>query len=423
MLHSFLLAISLGTLAATPPAPPAPNPRELVAEHSLVFSYSESASESELSGPGGDFLRAQTANSQFVLLGEVHSDHAVPLFAGALYQMLHDTHAFRYLVVEQDPIAIEAALAPALRGKVDGLAALSKRYPSLFEFDSDEDLELLARVGRLENNADAIWGVEQTTGAIRYLEELVGLAPDTVARNQAQALLDAARAADHEPKYSVNWLVAASTPAAIATLAEAYAAKPNSRAARLLSGLAKSSEIFGYYRRAEAGEFVGLYNNTVREDLLKANFLERYRAASAHATTPRAMFKFGSNHLYHGRNPTQAFPIGNLAHELAIVDGMQAYGLYVVALGPDYTSYKDFPNWIHPLLPASEPTVPTLVDLHALRPYQRLFRELVTPADQWQLGDLINGYDALVVLPGSRPATRQLDGRADSSGRVARRPD
>jgi erythromycin esterase-like protein len=37
-------------------------------------------------------------------------DHATPIFAGALFRMLHDAHGFRHLVVEQDPVAIEAAL-------------------------------------------------------------------------------------------------------------------------------------------------------------------------------------------------------------------------------------------------------------------------------------------------------------------------
>ncbi len=125
------------------------------------------------------------------------------------------------------------------------------------------------------------------------------------------------------------------------------------------------------------------------------------------------MFKFGSNHLYHGKNPTQAFPNGNPPQELAIGNGMEAYGLNGMPFGDGYSGYKDFPEWMHPLLPPMEPTTPTLVDLRSLRPYQRLFREKVAVADQWKLRDLINGYDALVLLPGSRPAVRKLGGRGE----------
>jgi hypothetical protein len=400
------IVLLLASIAlADEPAPP--DTAALVTQNSHVFTFGPTT----LEGAGADLLRKQVAQSQFVLLGETHMDHLIPIFAGALFRMLHDTHGFRHLVVEQDPVAIEDVGASAVRGDVDEIAALSKRYPTLFEFDSDEDLTLLADVGKLENNTDAIWGVEQATGAVRYLEELVTLAPDASARSEAQALLEAARTADAEPKYNVHWLIADTTPGALAALGEAFDAQPGSRAARLIAGLAKSSEIFGYYRRAEAGEYVGLYNNTVREEVLKANFLERYHAAAKRGALPKAMFKFGSNHLYHGRNPVQAFPIGNLAHELAIVNGMQAYGLYVQPLGAGYVELKDLPEWMRPLLPASEPAAPTLIDLRALRPYQRLFREKVPPPDQWQLRDLINGYDALVLLPGSKPSSRKLGGR------------
>jgi hypothetical protein len=379
-----------------------------VHRNSYVFAYDHAT----LSGDGARFLREQTRDCQFVLLGEDHMDHATPIFAGGLFRLLHDTHGFRHLVVEQDPVAIEATLAETARGDADSIAALAWRWPSLFEFDTDEDLSLLAAVGDLIPGQDAIWGVEQATGAVRYLEELVALAPDAAAAKRVRALLDAARDADPGPRYSVNWLIAPTTAAELADLAAVYRAPVGSRAALLLGRLEKSAEIFGYYRRAEAGEFVGLYNNTVREEVLKDNFLARYRPVAAQGPLPREMFKFGANHLYHGKNPTQAFPIGNLAHEVAIAQGSRAYGVFVIALGDDYRTYEDYPAWMRPLLPAVEPRVPTLVDLRALRPYQRLFKT-TAPEELWQLRALLHGYDALVLLPGSRPGERKLGGRAD----------
>ena len=384
-----------------------PRIADLVAQNSHPFAYTST----KLSGPGAEVMLRAFGGVQFVLLGEDHMDHATPVFAGALFQTLHDRLGFRHLVVEQDPVAIVAALGPDVRGRPEQLAALAKRYPSLFEFDSDEDLTLLADVGGRVPGPDAIWGVEQATGAVRYLEELVTLAPTPKARGRAEEVLEAARAADPGPRYSVNWLASAAAPGEIAELQSLYGAKPGSRAHRLLAGLAKSSEIFGYYRRAEAGEFVGLYNNTVREAVLKENFLERYRAVTARGATPKAMFKFGANHLYHGKNPTQAFPIGNLAHEFAIANGSSAFGLYVIPLGEGYRTLAESPAWMRALLPATEPEVPTLIDLRPLRPYQRLFREAADPADVWEQRALLHGYEAIVLLPDSRPATRTLAGR------------
>ena len=406
MLRIAVLVVSLAAVPAIAQES-APRVADLVGRNSHTFEFSATT----LRGAGADFLRGQTAGTQFVLLGEDHMDHATPLFAGALFRMLHDTHGYLHLVVEQDPVAIEDALQPGVRGRAERIAAHARRYPTLYEFDTDEDLAFVAQVGGLVPGRDAIWGVEQATGAVRYLEELVALAPDEIARDRAAALLAAAMAADPGPGYSVNWLAAASTTDELAQLAAAYRAPAGSRAARLLDGLAKSVEIFGYYRRAEAGEYVGLYNNTVREEVLKRNFLERYRAAAIEERMPKAMFKFGANHLYHGKNPTQAFPIGNLAHEMAIANGATGFGLYVIALGDGYRSYEDYPAWLRPLLPAEPPRSPTIIDLRALRPYQRLFREGVAPDQVWEQRALLHGYDAIVILPGSRPGERVLGGR------------
>jgi hypothetical protein len=407
VIRAFVLALAAAAFLPAHAADPPPDPMALLAQQTSEFHFTAE----ELEGPGADILDRLAAQSQFVLLGEEHMDHSIPVFAGALFRLLHDRHGYRHLVVEQDPVAIEDALDPVRRGDAEKLGAHAKRYPSLFEFDTDEDLELLALVSRLVKGPDAIWGVEQTTGAVRYLEELARLAPDADSRKALEKVLAQARAADAGPRYSVNWLIAENTQATLASLDGEIRARSGTRAYRLFHGLSKSSEIFGYYRRAEAGEWVGLFNNTVREEVLKANFIERYRAAAKREASPKAMLKFGANHLYHGKNPTQAFPIGNLAHELAVFNGRHAVGIYVMPLGPNYMSYADFPKWMLPLLPAKEPVVPTLINLRPLRPYQRLFREKAEVGDQWMVRDLINGYDAIVLIPGSKPGSRNLGGR------------
>ncbi len=400
--------LPLALLPLTAGAAEPPDTAALLRQHSHSFAYTDAA----LSGPGAEHLLAATREVQFVLLGEAHMDHNIPVFAGALYTTLHAQRGFKHLVVEQDPVAIEDALAPARRGDAQKIAAHARRYTTLYEFDTDEDLALLALAGRLEKGPDAIWGVEQATGATRYLEELSTRAPNEAARGRVAELLAAALAADPGPAYSANWLLAADTPAALAALEGFFQARGGAREYALLDGLQRSAEIFGYYRRAEAGEFVGLFNNTAREALLKENFIARYRAAAKREVLPKAMFKFGANHLYHGRNPVNAQPVGNFAHELAILNGSAAYGLYVMPLGPGgYSSYQDFPAWMLAVLPAQEPTEPTLVDLDALRRFQRLFRDRVATGDQWMLRDLMNGYQAIVLLPGSRPGERKLGGR------------
>lgn len=383
----------------------------LVAKNRYELSFADGA----LSGPGAKFLTTATTDSQFVLFGESHYQHDVPLLAGALFRMLRTAHGFHHLAVEQDALAIEDALKPGTRGDARKIGAVAARYPNLYEFSSDQDLEFLADVGRLESGAQAICGLEQATGALRHLDELVVLAPDAETKAQVQSLRELALKLDPKPVYSVDFFVKdASMQGRLEKLRTRFAANPGShadelRADELLLALAKSAEIFGYYRRAEAGEPVGLYNNTVREEWIKRQFVRCYREASKTEATPKFMFKFGDNHMYRGKNPTQAYPIGNFAHEFAIWNGMNAYGIEIVSLGKQ-TGYKDVPAWMRLLLPATPPTSAIVIDLQSMRPYQRQLRVQLPGEDQWMLRDFINGFDAIIVLPDDRVADMSFAG-------------
>jgi hypothetical protein len=401
---SGLSALAAIMVSASPLAAADPEPATLIAANMRPFAFADGT----LSGPGAAFLEAATADSQFVLFGEDHYLHDTPIFAGALYRMLRDRHGFRHLVVEQDRVAMEDALAPANRGDARRLGALAARYPNLFEFSSDQDLELLALVGRLEAGPTAICGIEQALGPVRYFDEFAAAAPNAVVKAEIASLRAQALKRDPERVYAVNFLGDAGMPERLAKLRADFGARPGSRHDEMLLGLTRSSEIFRYYFRAEAGEPVGLFNNTVREAWFKRLFMDCYRRAATGKALPRALFKFGANHMYHGKNPTQAFPIGNFAHEFAIANGMEAYGLFVLPLMDK--GYAEVPEWIRALLPATPPTQPVVIDLRSLRPVQRVLRAGLKDSDQTAFRELVNGFEALVVLPGERPATMALSG-------------
>jgi len=397
-------ALAAIALSASPLAAADPEPAALIAANMRPFAFADGT----LSGPGAAFLEAATADSQFVLFGEDHYLRDTPVFAAALYRMLRERHGFHQLVVEQDRVAMEDALAPANRGDARKLGALASRYPNLFEFASDQDLELLALVGRLEKGPGAICGIEQALGPVRYFDELSGAAPNAAVKAEIAALRTLALSLDPDRVYSVKFLSEAGVQDRLEKLRVAFGARPGSRHDEMLLGLARSAEIFGYYRRSAAGEPVGLFNNTVREAWFKRLFMACYRRAATGKALPRALFKFGANHMYHGKNPTQAFPIGNFAHEFAIANGMEAYGLFVLPLtGP---GYADVPDWIRVLLPATPPAGPVVIDLESLRPVQRALRVGLKDADQTAFRELVNGFEALVVLPGEAPATMALSG-------------
>lgn len=384
-----------------------PDTQRLLTNATYAFSFADG----RLSGEGRAHLMQQVAGAQFVLLGESHYDHDTPLFAAALYRELNSELGFHHLVVEQDSVGIEDSLAAGTRGDAAAIAKIARGDAYLLGFSSDQDLQLLADVGRLEKNADPIWGLEQTQGTTRYLRELAALAPSSGLRAECENLLAAAAKIEAHRGPHGNYL--SDDPAAYAqmqALRDKFKPLRGSREEELLDGLVTSAEIYSYYRRAEAGEYVGLFNNTVRESLFKRQFLLDYRrSVSLGDALPKAMFKFGDIHMFHGLDPVMAFPIGNLAHEFAIINGLDAYSIDVLPLGA-YAKWSDLPAWLLPLLPASAPKSEVMIDLRALRPYQKLFRAKVAEKDQWEFRAFVNGYDAVVLLPGSRKADMKLTG-------------
>lgn len=400
------LLMGMALLAAGSAAQAAdPDTAKMLADNSHAFSIEAG----ELRGPGADLIRSATADAEFVLSGEDHFDTLTPRFHSALYRLVNRAHGIDRVVVELDPLAIEGIDWKPGTDDLQKIAELAKRYPLLIGFSSDPDLQFLADV-RAVSGRDSLWGIEQAQSPARYLEELERLAPNAEARAETATLLAEARAVRSREDFGPYVKNAVQTLARLEALQKRFAAKPGSRADTLLTGLAKSIEIYSYYARAEAGEPVGLYNNTVREAWMKKQFLAHYAAETAKRGKPvKAMFRFGANHMYHGKNPTQAYPIGNLAHELAIANGQSAYGLYILGFG-GYTKWGETPGWMKPILPEAEPTQPVLIDLRALRPVARFYAKQVAEADRWELRDLIQGFDALVLLPGSSKATWTLTG-------------
>jgi hypothetical protein len=82
----------------------------------------------------------------------------------------------------------------------------------------------------------------------------------------------------------------------------------------------------------------------------------------------------------------------------------------------DYAKESDIPSWMRTLMPEVLPKDAVIIDLRALRPYQRYFRLKLPPQDQWDFRRLVNGYDAIVFLPHARPADFKLTGFPEMRG-------
>lgn len=402
------LALALAAAVGVPAAPPLPSAS--VAQATLPFSWRDDA----LSGPGADRLRAAVASAQFVLVGEEHNDRDTPLFTCALYALLHREDGFDHLVVEQDPLGVELALSAGRRGNAAAIGKALAASPSLLGFASDQDLALLAAAGRA-GGIDAIWGLEQAQAPITYLQQLAPLAPPGAIRGEVHRLLVRARAEEAHGRADFAQFLAydRATQGDLIGLLRRWEPPAGSRARRLLDGLVKSAEIYGYYIRAHAEHdpaFTYL-NGTVREAWLKAGFVAAYRpAAACGGPLPRALFKFGDNHVRRGVGSTGAWTLGTFASELAAFDSASAYGILVVPIGTAISDWSHLPDELKPLLPASRPPGPVLVDLTALRPRAQAVVATAPAAVREQVRAMLFGFDGIVVLPDSAPATWRLTG-------------
>jgi hypothetical protein len=380
------------------------------AQERAAATYAFSWVGDDLNGPGADHLRTAAHSAQFVLVGEQHHDRDTPLFTRALYAVLRKEDGFSHLVVEQDPLGVEMALAPGQRGDAAAIGKALQTWPTLLGFGSDQDLMLLAAAGAAEPGPGAIWGLEQAQSPVRYLEELEPLAPAGLARVDVERLLARARSEERGRSDFAKFLAydrqTFPDPKHLRTI---WKPEPGSRVDLLLSGLLKSAEIYSYYMKAHADhEPSGTYlNGTVREAWLKSQFTRDYRTAGG---LPRALFKFGDNHIRRGVGSTGAWTLGTFAADLATFDGMDAYGVLVVAIGSNIPDWSHLPSELAPLLPAERPTSPVLIDLAALRPEAKAFIDKAAPAARDDTRGILFGFDALVVLPDSAPATWRLTG-------------
>jgi hypothetical protein len=89
---------------------------------------------------------------------------------------------------------------------------------------------------------------------------------------------------------------------------------------------------------------------------------------------------------------------------------MDSYGILVVPIGSDISDWQHVPAKLRPLLPDASPDGPVLIDLAALRAHAGAVLDAAPDASREDIRSLLFGFDAIVVLPGSSPATWRVTG-------------
>ena len=151
--------------------------------------------------------------------------------------------------------------------------------------------------------------------------------------------------------------------------------------------------------------------NDMRENYIKRNFLAGYQAAEAAGGGRQKVFlKYGANHLFAGRSPTDVLSLGNFVINYAAMRGLGTFSIHVDCWGGNSSNPQTGSE-----LPCNSYFLgedaglakfvfaerPTLINLKALRPHRRLLNATL---DDNSL-ELIWSFDAYLAFPNVTAAT------------------
>jgi len=412
MIRRFIPAVVACCVLAVVHAAPARTPQAVANPllDSLVRANARALSldGDRLQGPGAEWLLGEAGRAQFLALGEEHNVVEIPALVTALLRELEQRAGYRSVALEQDPVAMRAASAAPMRGRLDSVVAYARRYPHAFTFMSDQELAMIADVGRIANGrGNPVWGLDQAFGVTHALDRLAVLTRD--APPEATALLrayrDSASTKERVRDLEQYHYMSAAKSEDFERLGQILHPRAGSEAAFIIENLVVSDRVYRYYRERR-----GYDNGYEREEFMKRRFMDEYRRAEAadHAA-PRVILKMGHWHLYRGIGPSNLQTLGNFVSELARVNGGQSFHVSVHGNNPaggyrTLTAWPDsFPD---PLIARALPTDAwTVVDLRPLRANYRRIAAALRADQRDQFARLVFGFDAALYLGGMRPAT------------------
>jgi len=392
----FLLALPSAAAAATAPT----KLDTLIQTTTLRLDVGDEA----LSGPGAEWLAAHARESRFVLLGEEHGSAGIARFARGLARLV-GREGYRYTAVETDPL-IAAEIEIALRkGGPDALKAWIQEdgHALAVPFYSwKEEAEFLDAALENHPTGPSAWGLDQAFigAAYVWLEQIQSFARTPKAKAEAARLAGAAKA-------DVMKFLGTVEIAELEALRDALVAPEEAEGRRLASLLVQSRRIYGPFVQGGGSVYAA---NLERETMMKTLLVDDMRAAeSRDGAPPKALFKFGANHMTRGLSSTHVPSLASFVTETAVARGERAFSVLVVCgpgssvsdfMGKTYPTDDDFAEHYGFLAGHVANPGATLIDLGPWKDRPRTWKELPPGT-----ADLIWAYDALVVVSGAEPAT------------------
>ncbi len=394
------------------------NADESAAFHKLLEanSFSIVLDDGKLLGPGADLIFDAAAGSQFVALGEEHYNYIIPAITIALFTELQNRYEFHYFMTEQDPVMMEMISASPARGDLARINSLAQTYPVSVTFNSDEELKMLADIGRLSvAKEDAIWGCDQAAGVTHILDQLSLSLEEPAAKAAVDKAREKSAEKEAERDFSKGMYIYDAPTAEFVELKAAINPAVGSHDEWLIDAIINASKVFGFYENGKNNILPGYYeNNRFREEHMKDLCLAKYRHVQQVEALPKVLMKFGSWHLFEGLSPTRVHTIGDFFSGVARFNQRDFLSMYFVSRPQDHEEDMQQLDFIWPLIKDLETNELAVIDLRPFRSYPN--RALVEQAmgDDWKTANkeaferLVYGYDLIFFVGEARSATFEV---------------
>ncbi len=369
-------------------------------------TYAVSLEGLSLTGSGAELIQDLSEGTQFVALGEEHNNVHIPGIATAIFKDLKERHGYQYLMVEQDPVMMEIFSKSPARGDLDAIMTLARTYPMGVTFDTDQELEMLADIGRISTvESDVIWGCDQGSGVTHALDELLGEISDEKAIAAVKAFRSRSAEKEAVRDFSKGHFIYDTNVDEYVELKKQVKPAAGSRAEWILDVLINSSQIFDYYENGKQNRLPGYYeNNRFREEHLKDLCLAKYRKAEKTGPLPKAMMKFGTWHIFEGLSPTRMHTIGDFFSNVARFNGQKFLSIHFVSRPENPDEAMDQYGFIWPFIRDLKEDEFAVIDLRPFRRYPNRVLIEKTEGEEWVAANkesyvrLVYGYDLIFYV-------------------------
>jgi len=347
--------------------------------------------ENTFSGQGWNQLMERVNQSHYVLIGEDHFIHEVPLFTKALI----DASSFQNYVAEMDPWMMQI-----FKEKITGLNAaqlqqwIDSNYNCFSFFQKQPDFDLLTSLIQKKVN---LLGLEQicltsTSVIFQYLYET----GSKQHREKYAHLRDSSLAVNElffKDLSKPFFFLTASFSNQMSTLDQGVMHRDE-------------KEVFDALQISQKIYAAGSHSQRIK--LMQQNFMKFYEP---YMKGKRSLFRFGANHALKGESYLPVYDIGTTAHVVAQSEQVESYHILVLPKSGNKAGFlngidpvdmsDDLLASLTPFFASASDTAWTFIPLDKIRKVLYSKRHHISNIN---LEKTIKGYDAIVIIPEATPA-------------------